>query len=706
MVTLTFIAIMKNESRIIQRCLDSVKSVVDHIVISDTGSTDNTVDLIKNWLKDNNIPGDVYNDEWKNFGVNRTLSVKNGQDWLKKNKVDLKTNYFLTIDGDMLLQVEPTFDKQKLLTNTHWQIRQKTFDMTYYNTRLMRSDLPFKAVSVTHEFWACDDPPVQDRGTLNDLWCVDIGDGGAKADKFERDIKLLTQGLIDEPKNERYLFYLAQSYDCAGDKEKGLEFYEKRVVAGGWVEEVFITFKRIGECCMELAQKLLNTTDVNNPTNFEKLKLKQVKIYQEHAMNSWLLGYEMIPTRGETLYKAINVMRLSGKNNMAMMLLKTGLKLEYPEDMLLFVEHPVYEYKFIEELSIVAHYVKKPNLGRAACDYLILYNCVPSHVRNNTFNNYFYYLEKMNWYRYIKLVNRKFEEYIPSSSCLFPVADKPSFLEGVIRAVNYSINKQFQYTMRDPKGVVRTKNYWGKFNLENLSETTFHEIAYSSECNKPVRTSHINGLEDLRIVKTLDGKIYGMAVDWEFGKNNHPSIVIAHFKKSKKDKYLINKVVPTKYKEDECQKNWVPFVVYNKLYAIFSHHPLRILEINPDDGECKLIIEKFSQYNLEHIRGSSIPIQLTDGSWLVVVHEVIQKDTRKYIHRLLKYSKEWDLLDITYPFYFQNLFVEFCLSLFVVDKTLSIVFSTEDNSTEMVSIEMSKINWIPRKLKTWIADNC
>ena len=41
------------------------------------------------------------------------------------------------------------------------------------------------------------------------IWIDDIGDGGSKGDKFERDIRLLKQGLEEEPNNGRYYFYLA-----------------------------------------------------------------------------------------------------------------------------------------------------------------------------------------------------------------------------------------------------------------------------------------------------------------------------------------------------------------------------------------------------------------------------------------------------------------------------------------------------------------
>ena len=39
--------IVKNESKIIKRCLDSVKDHIDYWVIVDTGSTDGTQDIIK-----------------------------------------------------------------------------------------------------------------------------------------------------------------------------------------------------------------------------------------------------------------------------------------------------------------------------------------------------------------------------------------------------------------------------------------------------------------------------------------------------------------------------------------------------------------------------------------------------------------------------------------------------------------------------------
>lgn len=40
--------IVKDESKVILRCLDSVKKLIDYLFIVDTGSTDDTILLINN----------------------------------------------------------------------------------------------------------------------------------------------------------------------------------------------------------------------------------------------------------------------------------------------------------------------------------------------------------------------------------------------------------------------------------------------------------------------------------------------------------------------------------------------------------------------------------------------------------------------------------------------------------------------------------
>src|SRR3972149_12094275 len=95
MVTICLTMIVKNESKIITRCLDSVINYIDYWVICDTGSSDNTIEIIIDYFKDR-IKGELYAIPWQDFGYNRSQAVK-----LSRGKAD----YLLLMDADMILHV-------------------------------------------------------------------------------------------------------------------------------------------------------------------------------------------------------------------------------------------------------------------------------------------------------------------------------------------------------------------------------------------------------------------------------------------------------------------------------------------------------------------------------------------------------------------------------------------------------------------------
>lgn len=670
MVTITLFMIVKNESKIINRCLKSILPIVDSIVITDTGSTDNTVELIETFLNENKVKGKVYNDEWKNFGHNRTNSVKNAQKWLSENNYDLSSSYLLTIDADMIFCIEPSFKKEMLCSKDSWCIQQKNPIMTYYNKRLFKSSNPYKCIGVTHEYWGCDGK--DDTGKLDTLYIDDIGDGGSKANKFDRDIKLLTEGLVEEPKNERYYFYLAQSYSDAGNKDEAISWYKKRIDAGGWFEEIFIAFLRIGDIYLGLNQL-------------------------ENAIHYWSLAYNHLPSRSETLFRIVHSLRLSGKNNIAMVYLKTALGIEYPHDQVLFIEHTIYQYRLLDELSICGFYTKERSQGMVACEYINLKKGIPEQFKQQSRSNLFFYLQKIKYISHTNLISKIEMPYINSSSSF--VKTKKGHT-GIIRAVNYSINKQFQYGIRDDKERVITKNYW-----TNLSETGVinkqYEIEMGPRCIKK-RESHIGGLEDMRFFKWKEDW-YSFATTFEYGENNIPSICLCKFER-KNEMYFISDIYPTTFKNHENQKNWAPFIDNNKLLAIYSHQPLTILEILKN-GDTSILFQKESKdYDLSNIRGSSAPIKLDNGSWLVLVHEVLFRDTRKYFHRFMMYDKDWNLQEISLGFYFQELFVEFSLSISVSGDMITIFYSKEDNTSEFIVVPFQNISWLPKDINKWIKE--
>jgi glycosyltransferase involved in cell wall biosynthesis len=69
--------IVKNESHIIEKTLENLCAYINFTfwVICDTGSVDNTVEIILNFFNKKNIPGEVLFNEWRDFGHNPTLAL-------------------------------------------------------------------------------------------------------------------------------------------------------------------------------------------------------------------------------------------------------------------------------------------------------------------------------------------------------------------------------------------------------------------------------------------------------------------------------------------------------------------------------------------------------------------------------------------------------------------------------------------------------
>jgi len=395
--------IVKNESKIIERCLDSAKSIIDFVSICDTGSTDGTPELIENWCKKNSIPGLVHHQPFKNFGYNRTLSVSLAQDSYPES------DYLLLLDADMNLKIDQ-FDKNNLHHNQYLTMQYDN-QIKYWLTRLLKTSLPWKSVGVTHEYWDLDrskvsaDQYFETKGKLDSLIIYDHRDGGSRVDKSERDKRLLIEGINDQTTpidvKSRYMFYLAQTYSNLNELEEAIKWYKKRVKAGGWLEEVFYSLFQIGMCYERLyrnasTKRELLMKDTHNSKNdqstIEKLRTSEEQ-YFALATNALLNAWEYRPCRSEPLYYLAKMYRIKGKNNTGLMYALQGKEIPFPKDDLLFVDYHVYDYLFDYEISICANYIKsKLELGRAAQNRLLSkINQLPLNIARTVENNSKFY---------------------------------------------------------------------------------------------------------------------------------------------------------------------------------------------------------------------------------------------------------------------------------------------------------------------------
>lgn len=142
--------IVKNESKVIRRLLESVAPLIDGYCICDTGSTDNTVELIESFMTERKIPGKIVHEPFRDFGYNRSFAVKAAADLPNMD-------YLLLLDADMVLTggaLQPeniTRFKQGLKADCY-HICQGTPGYYYKNVRIMRNYRGYSYWGVTHEY--------------------------------------------------------------------------------------------------------------------------------------------------------------------------------------------------------------------------------------------------------------------------------------------------------------------------------------------------------------------------------------------------------------------------------------------------------------------------------------------------------------------------------------------------------------------------
>ena len=338
--------IVKNESRVIKRCLDSVKPLIDYWVIVDTGSTDDTQQIILEHMRD--LPGELYERPWKNFGDSRTEAFE-----LARGKGD----YILFMDADDLLEYEPDFDLTALDQDEYMMWRGSK-EFSYLKPQIVRGDLPWRWVGVTHEYLACD---CNYTSALLEGIRYLSGDGGARAadpKKFHENIRLLKKGLEDEPDNARYIFYLAESYRDAGKRGRALEWYQKRVDRGGWAEEVFWSMLQIGH--------LLQLMHL--PDSMAIDAYKQAFFYRPHRVEPVYYLAELY-NRQQSWQNAYDWIKLYGTLP------------QPPQKDALFNQRWIEDYGLLFQLSICAYYVGQYRESLDACDQLLLIDNLPEAWR-------------------------------------------------------------------------------------------------------------------------------------------------------------------------------------------------------------------------------------------------------------------------------------------------------------------------------------
>ena len=362
--------IVRNEAAVIRRCLESVVPLIDYVLIVDTGSTDATRTVIRDFLSEKDIPGEVVDEPWQDFAYNRTFALRRLRE---KREID----YSLMVDADQIMVYDSGFAAERF-KETLWEdlydIRLRTGSIEYRVPHLSRNRVDIAYKGVLHEYRECPDDCT--RGIASGFYIQEMRDSARSTNvrKFQDDAETLLHALRNESDPflvSRYKFYLAQSFRDSGDPESALKYYLERAELGFWDEEVFLS--------------LYNAAQMK-----EALKHPETEIIE-----TYLRAHQTCPHRAEALHAAARFCRSAGRYDQGYALAKQVVHLGCPQQGL-FVEAWIYQYGVRDELSVLAYWIGNYAESLDLCLSLLADGQVPEDQHARIRQNAHFCVDKIN----------------------------------------------------------------------------------------------------------------------------------------------------------------------------------------------------------------------------------------------------------------------------------------------------------------------
>lgn len=337
--------IVKNESHVILRVLNSISSIIDYWVIVDTGSTDGTQDIVKKFFDEKGIPGELIEQEWKDFSTARNTAL---------NAVEAHVDYGIWIDADEELIIEPVFNKQQMLSRVDDKrnlmdsvsLRTVYGKVDYTRKNIWRTKMGFYWNGPIHELLSSAEEKTGDLGIgLHVIVRPEGSSWGNVKEKYLSHAKILEDYCTNVNNDPRWVFYTGQSYRDATEFEKSIEWYGKRAqMKEGFYEEIFISKFMVAKLS-EASNKSKNECTI---------------LYQEaHSADPQAL-------RGEAIKSLVQMYHRHQDWENAYVFSLYGLRYNrknpYP-NRILFLDKGLYDYEMLELHSLSCFYSGRKEEG-------------------------------------------------------------------------------------------------------------------------------------------------------------------------------------------------------------------------------------------------------------------------------------------------------------------------------------------------------
>jgi glycosyltransferase involved in cell wall biosynthesis len=368
-VHIALLMMVKNEHKRLHVSLNSVLGYVDSIVMYDTGSEDNTIEIASNFCKKNNITFRLKEGTFVDFSTSRNVSLDFADTF---EDID----YLLLLDSNDELQggsqLRKFCNEQINSPNTGFLVCQEWWNghcIKYYNLRMVKARQGWRYVGTVHEWMKNTRFKTEEEENSSEdkkiripevvLYQDRTADDDKSSKRFIRDKILLLKEHEDNPSDTRTIFYLAQTCACLGHLEEAFKFYSLRSTLEGFWEEKFQSFFKCGEV----------------------LELMGNEWYD--SMKWYLKAFDYTP-RVEPLIKIVEYYR--NKNwDLSYTFCMLACKLNYPDHCILFVDKRMYDYKRWHLLGIVGWYSGNYNDGKLGCKKAIEFANAEIDINNLKF---------------------------------------------------------------------------------------------------------------------------------------------------------------------------------------------------------------------------------------------------------------------------------------------------------------------------------
>lgn len=259
-------------------------------------------------------------------------------------------------------------------------------------------------------------------------------------------------------------------------------------------------------------------------------------------------------------------------------------------------------------------------------------------------------------------------------------------------------------TLRDHVNGINT-NFIAKINYD-LTLHSYNTIILNENLNNLPPGRSFSGTEDFRLFKWND-KFYisgtchilhehvlePLYENEHFGGTHVGKIELSQIEINE---YGINEVTRLRIRNPEnnrfMEKNWMP-VLDMPFYFVRWCNPFELLKINPESDVPEVVLRKDYVEELKDYRGSSQIIPFEENR-IAVLHEKetrIEDGNKPYLHKIVIWDKDWNIVKVSDSFTFFGERIEFCAGITEHEGSFIISFGVDDKRSYLLKISKDNL---------------